>query len=64
MLRRLVRTDVAADQISVDVWVKNGGTSTATGTVDVALSSWTCDAVTYPELSVDAGFGARRRARR
>ena len=39
----LVRTDVAANQFSIDVWVKNDGASTATGTVDVALSSWTCD---------------------
>ena len=31
----LVRTDVAADQFSIDVWVKNDGASTATGTVDV-----------------------------
>jgi len=56
----LVRTDVAADQFSIDVWVKNDGTSTATGTVDVGLSSWTCAATTYPTVpakpvSVDAG---------
>ena len=42
----LVRTDVAANQFSIDVWVKNDGASTATGTVDVALSSWTCDGTT------------------
>ena len=46
----LVRTDVAADQFSIDVWVKNDGASTATGTVDVGLSSWTCDGTTYPSV--------------
>lgn len=56
----LVRTDVAADQFSIDVWVKNGGASAATGTVDVALSSWTCDSFKYPTVpsspvSVPAG---------
>jgi hypothetical protein len=56
----LVRTDVAADQFSIDVWVKNDGAATATGTVDVGLSSWTCDGTTYPTVpskpvSVDAG---------
>jgi hypothetical protein len=56
----LVRTDVAADQFSIDVWVKNDGASTATGTVDVGLSSWTCDGTTYPSVpsksvSVPAG---------
>jgi hypothetical protein len=45
-----VRTDVAADKISVDVWVKNDGSATANGTVAVALSSWTCDALSYPTL--------------
>ena len=45
-----VRTDVAADKISVDVWVRNDGTAAATGTVDVALSSWNCDPFTYPTL--------------
>ncbi len=57
----LVRTDVAADQFSIDVWVKNAGSSAATGTVDVALSSWTCDGTTYPTVpsapvSVPAGM--------
>ena len=56
----LVRTDVAADQFSIDVWVKNDGASAATGTVDVGLSSWTCDGTTYPSVpsksvSVPAG---------
>jgi hypothetical protein len=56
----LVRTDVAADQFSIDVWVKNDGASTATGTVGVALSSWTCDSLKYPTVpsspvSVGAG---------
>ena len=56
----LVRTDVAADQFSIDVWVKNDGASAATGTVDVALSSWTCDPFKYPAVpsspvSVPAG---------
>jgi len=56
-----VRTDVANDKISVDVWVKNDGASAATGTVGVTLSSWTCDATTYPTLasvpvSVPAGM--------
>ena len=56
----LVRSDVAADQFSIDVWVKNDGAATATGTVDVGLSSWTCDGTTYPTVpskpvSVDAG---------
>jgi len=51
VLDAFVRTDVAGDKISVDVWVKNGGTAAASGSVDVALSSWNCDAVTYPKLS-------------
>ena len=56
-----VRTDVASDKLSVDVWVRNDGTATASGTVDVALSSWNCDPVTYPTLtavpvSVPAGM--------
>ena len=51
VLDAFVRTDVAGDKISVDVWVKNGGTAAASGSVDVALSSWSCDAVTYPKLS-------------
>jgi hypothetical protein len=51
VLDAFVRTDVAGDKISVDVWVKNGGTAAASGSVDVALSSWNCDAVTYPNLS-------------
>jgi Beta-galactosidase/beta-glucuronidase len=56
----LVRTDVAADKFSIDVWVKNDGASAATGTVDVGLSSWTCDGTTYPSVpsksvSVPAG---------
>ena len=56
----LVRTDVAANQFSIDVWVKNDGASAATGTVDVGLSSWTCDGTTYPSVpsksvSVPAG---------
>lgn len=51
VLDAFVRTDVAEDKISVDVWVKNGGTAAASGSVDVALSSWSCDAVTYPKLS-------------
>jgi len=60
VLETLVRTDVAADQFSIDVWVKNGGPSAANGTVDVALSSWTCDGTTYPSVpsapvSVPAG---------
>jgi hypothetical protein len=50
VLDALVRTDVAADKISIDVWVKNGGTAAASGTVTVALSSWSCDSVTYPTL--------------
>jgi len=55
-----VRTDVAGDTISVDVWVKNDGASAANGTVKVALSSWTCDSFPYPTLpgvpvSVPAG---------
>ena len=50
----LVRTDVAADQFSIDVWVKNDGASTANGTVDVALSSWTCDGTSYPTRPLDA----------
>ena len=55
----LVRTDVAADQFSIDVWVKNDGASTATGTVDVALSSWTCDGTTYPSVpSMPVSVGA------
>jgi hypothetical protein len=42
------------------VWIKNAGTATATGTVDVALASWTCDGTTYPSVpsksvSVPAG---------
>ena len=60
----LVRTDVANDQISVDVWVKNDGASAANGTVSIALSSWTCDAFQYPALpsvpvSVPAGMDAK-----
>ncbi len=56
----LVRTDVAADQFSIDVWVKNDGAAAATGTVDVGLSSWTCDPFSYPtvpskSVSVPAG---------
>jgi hypothetical protein len=56
----LVRTDVAADQFSIDVWVKNDGAAAATGTVDVALSSWTCQPFQYPTVppapvSVPAG---------
>ena len=51
VLDAFVRTDVAGDKISVDVWVKNSGTAAASGSVDVALSSWNCDAVTYPKLS-------------
>jgi hypothetical protein len=56
-----VRTDVAADKISVDVWVRNDGAAAANGTVDVALSSWTCDPFIYPTLpgvqvSVPAGM--------
>jgi len=50
VLDAFVRTDVAGDKISVDVWVKNGGTAAASGSVDVALSSWSCDTVTYPTL--------------
>ena len=59
----LVRTDVAADQFSIDVWVKNDGASAATGTVDVALSSWTCDryvsAVPSKSVSVPPGRPSR-----
>jgi hypothetical protein len=60
----LVRTDVANDQISVDVWVKNDGATAADGTVSIALSSWTCDAFQYPALpsvpvSVPAGMDAK-----
>ena len=56
----LVRTDVAADQFSIDVSVKNDGASAANGTVDVGLSSWTCDGTAYPAVpskpvTVDAG---------
>jgi hypothetical protein len=55
----LVRTDVAADQFSIDVWVKNGGASMANGTVDVALSSWTCDGTSYPTVpSTPVSVGA------
>jgi hypothetical protein len=50
VLDAFVRTDVAADKLSIDVWVKNGGTSAAAGTVDVSLSSWSCDRVSYPTL--------------
>jgi hypothetical protein len=50
VLDAFVRTDVAADKLSIDVWVKNGGTSPASGTVEVALSSWSCDAQSYPTL--------------
>ena len=45
-----VRTDVANDQISVQVTVKNDGTLAASGTVSVALSSWNCDPLQYPQL--------------
>jgi len=45
-----VRTDVAADRLSVDVSVHNSGTAQATGMVSVALSSWNCDALAYPTL--------------
>ena len=56
-----VRTDVASDKLSVDVWVRNDGTAAASGTVNVALTSWNCDPVTYPTLtavpvSVPAGM--------
>ena len=56
-----VRTDVAGDTIGVDVWVKNDGAAAANGTVNVALSSWTCDGFKYPTLpslpvSVPAGM--------
>jgi len=55
-----VRTDVAGDKISVDVWVKNAGSAAANGSVSVALSSWNCDRWQYPSLpaaqvSVPAG---------
>ena len=45
-----VRTDVAADMLSVDVSVTNSGATAATGAVSVALSSWNCDVVSYPTL--------------
>ena len=56
-----VRTDVTGDKVSVEVWVKNDGAAAASGTVDVALSSWTCDPFSYPTLprapvSVPAGM--------
>jgi len=51
VLDALVHTDVAADQFSIDVWVRNGGTAPANGTIDVALSSWSCSALSYPTLA-------------
>ncbi len=50
VLDAFVRTDVAGDTISVDVWVKNGGATAANGIVEVALSSWSCDSLAYPTL--------------
>jgi hypothetical protein len=45
-----VRTDVAGDQLSVDVTVTNSGTAAATGMVSAALSSWSCETFAYPAL--------------
>jgi hypothetical protein len=55
-----VRTDVAADTLSVDVSVTNSSAAAATGTVAVTLSSFNCDAFSYPMLanqSVNVGAG-------
>ncbi len=57
----LVEPDVANDQFSIHVWVTNDGSSAASGTVDVALSSATCDPFKYPTMpsvpvSVPAGM--------
>jgi hypothetical protein len=46
-----VRTDVAADRVSVDVWVRNSGATQASGTVSLGLSSWNCEPLAYPTLS-------------
>jgi hypothetical protein len=46
-----VRTDVANDALSVDVWISNSGTSDATGTVSAVLSSFTCEELAYPTLA-------------
>jgi len=60
VVEALARADVAADKLSIDVWVKNAGASAATATIAVALSSWNCDPLTYPSIpstpvSVPAG---------
>ena len=57
----LVEADVANQKFSVDVWVTNDGSTVANGTVDVALSSATCDPFDYPTMpsvpvSVAAGM--------
>ncbi len=55
-----VTTDVVNDTLRIAVSVTNSGTTAATGTVSVALSSFNCDALSYPTLppqsvSVPAG---------
>ena len=55
----LVRTDVAADQFSIDVSVKNDGASTATGTVDVGLVELDLRRYDLSDGSLEAGLRRR-----
>ena len=45
-----VRTSVGADMLGIEVSLTNSGAAAATGTVSAALSSWNCDALSYPAL--------------
>ncbi len=45
-----VRTDVIGDTVRVDVSITNSGTAIAMGTVSAAISSFNCEAFSYPTL--------------